>query len=44
MQMVIKYLKGPNEVESIEKADAHVHTTLILNGNSIRAISFRRKV
>ena len=30
------------EVEIIEKADVRVHTTLILNGNSIRAIFFRR--
>ena len=32
------------KVEIIEKADARAHTTLLLNGNSIRAIFFRRKV
>ena len=32
------------KVEIIEKADARAHTTLILNGNSIRAIFLRRKV
>ena len=48
MQMVIKFLRGLNEAllrfldfkkfEILEKADVRAHTTLILIGNSIRAI------
>ena len=51
MQMVIEFLRRLKEghvgfvtskyVEIIEKPDAHVRTTSILNENSIQAISLR---